>query len=52
DSGDDYRPQDASVLQAFREYRQYLVAPVSAQEAKARVPGEAGVGKASAGLLQ
>ncbi|RMS57999.1 Pectate lyase/Amb allergen [Pseudomonas syringae pv. aceris] len=52
DSGDDYRPQDASALQAFREYRQYLVVPVSAQEAKARVPGEAGVGKASAGLLR
>ncbi|WP_445380508.1 pectate lyase family protein [Pseudomonas syringae] len=51
-SGEDYRPRDASALEAFREYRQYLVMPVSAQEAKARVPGEAGVGKVSAGLLQ
>ncbi|MGN2431774.1 pectate lyase family protein [Pseudomonas syringae] len=44
-SGDDYRPQDESALQAFRAYRQYLVAPVAAEEAWARVPGEAGVGK-------
>ncbi len=51
-SGDDYRPRDVSALEAFREYRQYLVMPVSAEEAKARVPGEAGVGKVSAGLLQ
>ncbi len=51
-SGDDYRPRDASALEAFREYRQYLVMPVSAEEAKARVPGEAGVGKVSAGLVQ
>lgn len=51
-SGDNYRPRDVSALEAFREYRQYLVMPVSAEEAKARVPGEAGVGKVSAGLLQ
>ncbi|QVX16886.1 pectate lyase [Pseudomonas congelans] len=51
-SGDNYRPRDVSALEAFREYRQYLVMPVSAEEAKARVPGEAGVGKVSAGLVQ
>ncbi|KPW79547.1 hypothetical protein ALO76_00921, partial [Pseudomonas syringae pv. coriandricola] len=41
-SGEDYRPQDASALEAFRAYRQYLVVPVSAEEARARVPEEAG----------
>ncbi|NAS95120.1 pectate lyase [Pseudomonas syringae pv. actinidifoliorum] len=51
-SGEDYRPQDASALQAFRDYRQYLVVPVSAQEARVRVPGEAGVGKVGVGLWQ
>ncbi|RMV04196.1 Pectin lyase, partial [Pseudomonas syringae pv. tomato] len=40
----------ASALQAFRDYRQYLVVPVSAQEARARVPGEAGAGKVGVGL--
>ncbi|WP_024647319.1 right-handed parallel beta-helix repeat-containing protein [Pseudomonas syringae] len=50
-SGDDYRPQDESALQAFKAYRQYLAVPVAAEEAWARVPGEAGVGKVSVGLL-
>ncbi|RMP79739.1 Pectin lyase [Pseudomonas syringae pv. actinidiae] len=49
-SGDDYRPQDTSVLEAFRDYRQFLVVPVSAQEARARVPEDAGVGKVGVGL--
>lgn len=48
-SGDDYRPQDTSVLEAFRDYRQFLVVPVSAQEARGQVMRDAGVGKVDVG---
>ncbi|RMT79041.1 putative exported pectin lyase [Pseudomonas viridiflava] len=44
-SGDDYRPQDDAVLEAFVPYRQYLVTPLSADVALARVPLHAGAGK-------
>ncbi|RMS33971.1 Pectin lyase, partial [Pseudomonas coronafaciens pv. garcae] len=50
-SGEDYRPQDVSALKAFSDYRQYLITPVSADEAREEVPKEAGVGKVSADLL-
>lgn len=44
-SGDDYRPQDASALKSFQQYRQYLITPLPANAALAQVPGDAGVGK-------
>ncbi|WP_394564777.1 pectate lyase [Pantoea sp. SGAir0180] len=43
-SGTDYRPQDISVLEAFRYDRAWLVSPVSAEVASVQVPREAGVG--------
>ncbi len=44
-SGDDYRPQDDAVLEAFAPYRQYLVTPLSAEKALAQVPLHAGAGR-------
>jgi pectate lyase len=44
-SGDDYRPLDAAALKAFEPYRQYLIAPLSAEAALAQVPAQAGAGK-------
>jgi hypothetical protein len=43
-SGDDYRPRDASVLEAFKTYRQYLVAPQPADIARIAVRRDAGAG--------
>ncbi|HIE9049242.1 pectate lyase [Rouxiella badensis] len=45
-SGDDYRPEDISVLQAFRYSRQYLVSPMLANVARIHVPRKAGAGHA------
>lgn len=44
-SGDDYRPQDDAVLEAFAPYRQYLVTPLPVDVAVAQVPLHAGAGK-------
>ncbi|AZE89215.1 pectate lyase [Pseudomonas orientalis] len=43
-SGDDYRPQDAAALEAFKAYRQYLVAPQPADIARIEVLRDAGAG--------
>ncbi len=51
-SGDDYRPRDASVLQVFAQYRQYLIEPMPAATAQAQVPAEAGAGKINPGHIQ
>lgn len=51
-SGEDYRPQDASALEAFRGYRQYLVVPMTAEEAREKVPEAAGVGKVAVGVTR
>ncbi len=48
-SGDDYRPQDASVLEAFKQYREYLIAPQPAGIARIEVPRDAGAGHANTG---
>ena len=48
-SGDDYRPQDAPVLAAFKEYRQYLIAPQPAETARIEVPSNAGAGHVNPG---
>ncbi|WP_069787442.1 pectate lyase family protein [Pseudomonas salomonii] len=48
-SGDDYRPQDASVLEAFKAYRQYLVAPQPADIARTGVLRDAGAGHLPSG---
>ncbi|MEE5124774.1 pectate lyase [Pseudomonas alliivorans] len=44
-SGDDYRPQDDAVLEAFAPYRQYLIRPLPVDVAVAQVPVHAGAGK-------
>ncbi|KTC63406.1 pectate lyase [Pseudomonas fluorescens ABAC62] len=46
-SGDDYRPQDADVLEAFKDYREYLVAPQPADIARIQVLRDAGAGHLS-----
>ncbi|KPY80889.1 polysaccharide lyase family 1 protein [Pseudomonas syringae pv. tagetis] len=51
-SGDDYRPQDASVLNAFREYRQFLLVPMPPEQARVQVPRDAGVGKIDVGTMR
>ncbi|MGZ9706871.1 pectate lyase family protein [Pseudomonas sp. GNP013] len=43
-SGDDYRPQDAAALEAFSQYRQYLVAPQPPDRVRLQVPRDAGAG--------
>lgn len=48
-SGDDYRPRDASVLEAFKAYRQYLVAPQPADIARIGVLRDAGAGRLTPG---
>ncbi|MEE4573792.1 pectate lyase [Pseudomonas alliivorans] len=44
-SGDDYRPQDDAVLEAFAPYRKYLITPLPVDVAVAQVPLHAGAGK-------
>ncbi|MGP2522380.1 pectate lyase family protein [Pantoea ananatis] len=50
-SGNDYRPQDITVLEAFRYDRAYLVSPMPAEAARVLVPHEAGVGHLSRPVL-
>lgn len=45
-SGDDYQPRDNAALEAFRPYRNDLITPLPADVALAKVPREAGAGKA------
>lgn len=48
-SGDDYRPQDAAPLEAFKAYRQYLVTPQPADSVRIEVPRDAGAGHLNPG---
>ncbi|MFH7416758.1 pectate lyase, partial [Pseudomonas syringae pv. tagetis] len=46
------RPQDASVLNAIREYRQFLLVPKPPEQARVQVPRDAGVGKIDVGTMR
>ncbi|WP_460136881.1 pectate lyase family protein [Pseudomonas sp. S1_E04] len=48
-SGDDYRPQDTPAVEAFKQYRQYLIAPQPAEMARVEVPRDAGAGHSDHG---